>query len=154
MTGTTSRHRGSKIFLYLSQNLTLRFDVASYVRGSPSREASGGALLARSLVRHNLCTLHGDGDGCWNERTEWQLSCRTRHARVCAWEVLPHIAVLVTVVLYCHHLNWSQRLAKTSWSCVLIPGFGHRCNLRIRKQFCSGGGLPLEALAENRRGPF
>ena len=30
----------------------MRFDVASYVRGSPGREASARALLARSLMKH------------------------------------------------------------------------------------------------------
>lgn len=42
-------------------NILLRFDVASLVRGSPSREASARALLARLLVKYYLRTLHGDG---------------------------------------------------------------------------------------------
>jgi hypothetical protein len=48
----------------------LRFDVASYVRGSPSKEASTRALLARSLIRHYLVPWRwGWGIGT----TEWQL---------------------------------------------------------------------------------
>ena len=50
-----------------SQRTPLRFDLASYVRGSPGREASARALLARSLIKHYLRTLHGDGDGDWND---------------------------------------------------------------------------------------
>jgi hypothetical protein len=37
---------------------SLRFDMASYVRGSPGREASARASLARSPI-----TYCGDGDG-------------------------------------------------------------------------------------------
>ena len=43
----------------------LRFDVASCVRGSPGREASARALLARSLIRHYFRTMEMDGD--WND---------------------------------------------------------------------------------------
>jgi hypothetical protein len=41
----------------------LRFDLASYVRGSPGEEDSARALLARSLMKHYLRTLHGDRMG-------------------------------------------------------------------------------------------
>ena len=44
--------------------IPLRFDVASLVRGSPGREASAGALLARLLVKYYLGTLHG----CWSAK--------------------------------------------------------------------------------------
>ncbi len=49
----------------------LRFDVASYVRGSPGREGSARALLARSLIqnRHCLRNLHRDRDGIGTTKT-------------------------------------------------------------------------------------
>ncbi|KAH8589831.1 hypothetical protein B0O99DRAFT_317272 [Bisporella sp. PMI_857] len=38
------------------------FDMASYVRDSPGRKASGTASPARSLI-----TYCGDGEGDWND---------------------------------------------------------------------------------------
>jgi len=50
----------------------LRLDMVSYVRGSPGREASARALLARSLIRHYLRT---EG-GCHNSRDQQGLFCQ------------------------------------------------------------------------------
>jgi hypothetical protein len=71
---------------FLSSNLVkgtpLRFDVALYIRGSPGKEASARALLARSLIGITSVrsTLYRDRDGIGT--TKWQLG-----AKLDAWLV-------------------------------------------------------------------
>jgi hypothetical protein len=57
------------VALLTAQLVSATFDIVLYVRGSPSREASVRALLARSLIRHYLRTLHKDRDG---DRNNWR----------------------------------------------------------------------------------
>jgi len=67
-------------------------------RGSPGREASARALLARSLMKHYLRTLHGDGMGIgttqWlrvQERTRTWLPIETsRITPHLTWALTPH----------------------------------------------------------------
>jgi hypothetical protein len=60
----------------------LRLDVVLllHIRGSPGREASARALLARSLIG---ITSHGDADGIGT--TEWQLGVSTTRG---LWKIL------------------------------------------------------------------
>jgi hypothetical protein len=55
----------------------LRFDMASYIRGSPGRKLSARASLARSL----MLTYRDDGDG-EAAMNEWEGASESRHVAV------------------------------------------------------------------------